>query len=252
MQKVLAGVFLLAAYCAAVAQTSVVAILPMVENQIRVGKMNVNLPPGSWRVLASDDFRTSGGDSQGRVERKYLVKVNEKNQLEAAVGINASASSSVVTSWNDAVCDRKDTLWIQELDGNFKYPACLLINHITPFWTSVPTNSFDRQIFDWYRANKVELPKTALFSTYRKYFSGDFIYASYWINPELLGFAPDTGTAWQNSNWHPGLIKDDPAKVKYVEDLKAWSKSIAASHRNSLIKGEPVGEKLAAFPVVKN
>jgi hypothetical protein len=95
------------------------------------------------------------------------------------------------------------------------------------------------------------LPKTALFLSYRKYFAGDYIVASYWVNPELVGFTADTGTSWSNSQWHPGLIKEDAEKVKYIESLKTWGKSIEASHRQSLMKGNPVGDRLAALPTRK-
>jgi hypothetical protein len=134
------------------AQLLHVAALPLVENQVQVGKMTINLPSGQWRVLQGSESRTNvtgGGPSQGGgVERKYLVRLNEKNQLEAAMFLGATKHSTIVSSWNDAVCQRKDTLWLQELDGNFNFPACLLINHAVPFWTEVPTNDLDRTIFD--------------------------------------------------------------------------------------------------------
>ncbi len=224
--------------------------LALVENQVQVGKMMINLPAGQWRVLNSSDARTAidNGSQGGQVERKYLIQLNEKNQFFAAIFLSATKYSTNVDRWNDSVCERKDTLWIQPLDGNFKFPACLLIGHVFGFWTSVPNNDFDRVMFDWYKQHKVELPKTALLSSYRKYFSGDFIVASYFINPELVGFAPDSGTTWGSSQWHAGVIKEDAAKVKYVEALKTWSQAIEPSHRNSLMKGTPIGGQLSALP----
>jgi hypothetical protein len=233
------------------AQIEHVKKLAAVENQTQVGKMSVALPSGEWRILNANEGRTqinSGQSQGGQIERKYLVRVNEKNQLVAAMFLAGTKYSSSVSSWSDAACQRKDTLFIQDLDGNFNFPACLLINHITGFWTNVPTDESDRFIFDWYRANKIELPKTAILLTYRKYFSGDYVVVNYFLNPELLGFSPDAGTTWSNSVWHPALIKDDPKKVKFIESLKIYGRTVAPIHRESLMKGRPSAEKLLPFP----
>jgi hypothetical protein len=233
------------------AQSEHVKALPSVTSMIKVGKMDVALPKGEWRVLHSGEIKTSitgGSSSGGAVERKFLVQLNDRNQLVATGFISATKYSSLVSSWSDSVCQRTDTLWVKQTDGNFNYPACLFINHAHPLWVNVPTNEFDKFIFDWFRHNKVDIPKTGLLTSYRKYFSGDFINVTYIINPELLGFAPDTATAWSNSQWHPGLIKEDVQKVKYIESLKQWAESIEVPNRASLMRGSPGVETLQLWP----
>ena len=225
--------------------------LQVVTNQIKVGKMTVALPMGEWRLLNTREGRTSnsnGSVAGSETETKYLVRVNEKNQFVAAMLIGAPKHSSMAVRWNDSVCERKDLLWVQQRDGNFNFPACFAINYLHSFWINVPNNDFDKLIFEWFRSGKVELPKTALLVGYRKYFSGDYINITYHINPELTGFAPDTGTTSGNSNWHPGLIKEDPEKVKYIDALKKWIEGIEPHHRASLLKGTPGVESLPSWP----
>jgi hypothetical protein len=152
------------------------------------------------------------------------------------------------TDWTDSVCNRTDMLWIKQTDGNFKFPACLFINHSHPVWTNVPNNEFDKTIFDWYRVNKIELPKTALAVGYRKYFSGDYVTVRFDINPELVGFSPDTGNSRASSQWHPDLIKEDAGKVRYVDALQKWAETMEIPYRNSLRSGSPGDNKLGLWP----
>jgi hypothetical protein len=231
-------------------QVEHVKTLPLVSGSIKVGKMDVALPKGEWRVLNSGETRTTlvGGSSGGAIERKFLVQINEKNQLIATAFFAATKYSTGVSGWNDAVCQRTDTLWVKQTDGNFNFPSCLFINHAHPYMVNVPNNDFDKLIFDWFRENKVDRPRTGLLASYRKYFGGDHIIATYVINPELFGFAPDTGNGWASSQWHPGLIKEDPQKVKYIESLKKWAESIEAPNRASVMKGAPGVESLPSWP----
>lgn len=248
MKSIFSALLWLVAFAPAFAQLAHVQALPVVSNNIKIGKMTVALPAGEWRVLNTREGRVTGGTSGAETETKYLIRINEKNQFVAAVWLNAPKFTSSVSSWNDAVCQRTDMLWIKQADGNFNFPACLFINHLKSFWTNVPNNEFDKLIFDWLRTNKVELPSVALAVGYRKYFTGDFVNATYQINPELMGFATDTGTAWANSQWHSGLIKEDTKKVQYVDSLKKWAESIEPAYRASLMKGAPGVESIASWP----
>ena len=232
-----------------VAQQSHVQALPSAVNPLQVGKMAVALPPGDWRVLNQREARvnmTSGPGSS--TETKYLIRVNEKNQWVGAISVAATKHSGVVTDWTDSVCNRTDMLWIKQTDGNFKFPACLFINHSHPVWTNVPNNEFDKTIFDWYRVNKIELPKTALAVGYRKYFSGDYVTVRFDINPELVGFSPDTGNSRASSQWHPDLIKEDAGKVRYVDALQKWAETMEIPYRNSLRSGSPGDNTLGLCP----
>ena len=248
MKRIFSALFGLTALSSAFAQLSHLQPLPIATNTIKICKMTVALPAGDWRILNTREGRVTGGSAGAETETKYLVRVNEKNQFVAAVSMTAPKFSTLSSSWTDSVCQRTDMLWIKQTDGNFNFPACLFINHLKSFWTNVPNNEFDKMIFDWYRNNKVEMPSVALNVGYRKYFAGDYINVAYQINPELMGFATDTGTAWANSQWHSGLIKDDAKKVQYVDSLKKWAESIEPAYRASLMKGAPGVESIASWP----
>ena len=250
MKRIISAILGFVTFVPAIAQLEHIQTLPSIPNNIKVGRMTVALPAGDWRILNTREGRVNvtGGSSGAETESKYLVRLNEKNQFVASIWLNATKFSTNASNWNDSVCLRTDMLWVKQTDGNFNFPACLFINHSMPFWSIVPSNDFDKLIFDWYRNNKVELPKSAIAVGYRKYFAGDYVLVTYVINPELLGFPVDSGSVWANSQWHAGLIKDDAAKVKYIDSLKKWAESIEPAHRASLMKGTSGVDSIPSWP----
>jgi hypothetical protein len=194
-----------------------------IAGQLQLGKRNFALPPGKWVVVASRDSQSKTDSTLNGAGNKtqYLVQRDADGRFVAATSIGASLNSMPVSSWNDATCDRKDTLYRDTLDGNFKFPACNLINHVTDFWAGdVPKAEFDKQIWNWYRDQKVAMPHTVILTTYVKYFAGDYVRASFWFNPEILGMVDAGKKPWGQSPWHPDLIKSDANRTRYIEQIK--------------------------------
>ncbi|MGH8804508.1 MAG: hypothetical protein ACREXN_07175 [Polaromonas sp.] len=223
----------------------------VVEGQLVLGKRTFALPPGRWVVVNSSETTTSlDNGTRGAISKaQYLVLTDADNKLIAAASIRSTLASTHVATWNDATCDRKDTLFRDALDGNFSFPACLLVNHITSFWNAgVPSNEYDKKIWSWYQEKKIALPKTAIASYYLKYYAGDFVQVRYWLNPEVVGIPADTATAWNQSQWHPDLIKSSPDRVRYIDAVKSWSNTLVSANRASLYDGRPNVPSLPALP----
>jgi hypothetical protein len=228
-----------------------VAERAVVSGTLAIGSKQFALPPGEWTVVAASQRpNTIGGvDKAGAVRFVYLVQLDPSNRLIAAMSINASvASTTGIDGWNDEPCKRTDTLYRDTLDGNFKYPACLLINHQTNFWQGgVPADAFGAKIWNWYRDNKVDLPSTVIVTAYSKYFAGDYVIERAWLNPDVAGIAPAPPASWNSSLWHPALIKNEPERLAYIEAVKTWSQTLVTSSRASLMKGKTAGP-LPALP----
>ena len=191
------------------------------------------------------------GGNGAKTKRQHLVLADSQNRLVAAADIDTTLFSTYVSAWSDATCDRKDTVFRDTLDGNFKFPACLLVNHITNFGSGgVPANEYDKVIWTWYRDNKVSLPKTVIFTTYVKYFAGDFVKIRYWLNPDLTGIPSDTASAWNQSPWHRDSIQANPLHSSYIQALQAWNKALVGANRESLYDGKPSISSLPALPTL--
>lgn len=223
----------------------------VVEGQLVLGKRSFALPPGKWTVVNSTENITTieGRQEGGRTKGQYLVLTDADNRFIAAANIRTTLGSTRVGSWNDTTCDRKDTLFRDTLDGSIKFPTCLLVNHTTNFWNAgVPSNEYDKKIWSWFQEKKIGLPKTAIVSTYVKFFAGDFVVARYWLNPEVAGIPADTGTAWNQSQWHPELIKSNPDHIRYIDAVKSWNNTLVSESRASLYDGKPTVASLPVLP----
>jgi hypothetical protein len=220
-----------------------------------IGRSTFALPPGEWKVVASG----SGGNvtnlgtqgSTAAVHQVQLVQLDASRNFVASIFLRVPLSSSSVTRWNDSLCDRKDTLHRDAFSGRFDFPECLLVNHFVPFWANAPSNEFDRKTFDWSQKNAVNLPKTALAATYRKYAAGDFVIVSIAVNPEMFGQEPTVKTAWAESEWHPLILKNDPKRVSFVENFKKWSYVMADNASATLANRKPKLDSLPSLEELK-
>jgi hypothetical protein len=222
-----------------------------VSGQLTLGKRSFALPPGDWIVVSSADAKVSfnNGASGSDTKRQYLVQVDDKNTLKAAMLLNTTLSSTGRIAWSDTTCDRKDTVYRDTLDGRIDLPACLLINHVTNFWGgSMPTNDFDKTIWNWYRENKVALPYNVISANYVKYFAGDFVRSIVWLNPEISGLVDKDKKAWADSPWHINYIKSDIQRTAYVEQIKTWSQAMAKNSKATLMDTKPIDPSLPILP----
>jgi hypothetical protein len=216
---------------------------------LNLAKRTFALPPGKWTVVNSDEYTANSGVNRtGRIKQQYLVQTDAENRFVAGANVRTTTSSASVTGWNDSSCDRTDTLVRDTFNSGFSFPACLFVNHLANFASGVPSNEYDKKIWVWLRETKVLLPKTAISTLYIKYFSGDFVSVRYSLNPEIGGIAPDTSTAWNQSQWHPELIKESAERLKYMDALKAWNAALVVSSNESLKDGKPQTIGLPTFP----
>ena len=225
----------------------------IVNGNLQIGRSTFALPPGEWKVVATALADTTVGGVPGGVGtgRVYMVQLDADGRFVASLFHLVPFNSRRVTSWNDSLCDRKDTLYRDAFSGNFTFPECLLINHLVPFWVTAPTPPFERKIWDWYQQNKVKLPNTALSASYKKYFAGDFVSVVIYVNPEVFGQDKALKTVWAESEWHPSAIKADPKRLAFVENFKKWSYVMADNARSTLMDRKPKSASLPSLDDLK-
>jgi hypothetical protein len=219
---------------------------------IALGKRSIALPPGKWTVIAESvaDARLDGvSRGGGGIKSQYLLQTDAQKNFVAGINVRTTLSSVAASSWTDTTCDKKDTLHRDTLDGNFKFPACFLINHFVGFWQGgAPENKYNLAIWNWFKTNEIKLPKTAIFAANSKHFAGDFMVMTVWLNPDIAGIKPDDKTVWNESGWHPGLINTSPEKIAYIQEVKKWGESLIQNTRSSVLDGSPKQASLPKLP----
>lgn len=255
MRKVLLGLCCLWLFATTSAAQAQVPEGTVIKGALQIGSRSFALPPGDWTVLASDDpaLTIDGVAKRGTYRRVYVAQIDPGNRFVAAILYRATTTSvGELNSWNAEPCKRTDTLYRDTLDGNFRFPACLMINHSTNFWHSQAQRSeFDSKILTWFESRKIELPYSVIDSGFAKYGSGDFVTAHIWMNPDVAGIDPGPRGTWQNSPWHPRLIAKDPQRVAYIEKVKAWDAVFVASLRDSFMGSKTAAIALPPLPGAK-
>lgn len=209
----------------------------VVRSQIQVGRATVPLPGGEWKVVAEHTGTTTvdGTLTGPRWRGVYMVQVDAQNRFAGSMYVRATTSPATnVSSWSDSTCNRTDTLFRDTLGATFTKPNCLLINHLASYQKAVPSQAFDRHVWDWLQREKVLLPRTALQIQTRLYRFGDFLLVNYTVNPELAGLDPGVESSWASSEWHPGKIKDDPKRLAFLEKVIAYARQAAAADEAAL------------------
>lgn len=224
-----------------------------VKGNLQIGRSTFALPPGEWQVLATALSKNTVDGVPSGADRAavYLVQQNADGTFVASLYHMVPLESNRVVSWNDSLCDRKDTLYRDAFSGSFKFPECLLISHYVGFWVTAPTSQFDRKIWDWYQQNKIKLPNTALSASYRKYFSGDYVSVVIYVNPEVFGQDKALKSDWAASEWSSSAIKEDPKRLAFVENFKKWSYVMAENAKSTLMDRKPKSASLPSLDDLK-
>jgi hypothetical protein len=254
MRKVLLGLCCLWS----VAMTPAEAQIPegtVIKGALQIGSRSFALPPGDWTVVAVSEgpVTMDGVDKRGTFSRVHVVQLDPGNHFVAAILYQTTTSSiGGVDSWTAEPCKRTDTLFRDTLDGNFKFPACLLVNHVTNFSNSQSWRSAsDAKVYAWLSNRKVELPYAVVSSQYTKYGPGDFVSALVWLNPEVAGLDPTPRSSWRDSPWQRDLLGKDPQRVAYIDKVKAWDSVFVASVRESFMGSRTASVALPPLPGTK-
>ena len=226
---------------------------PTVSSPLKLGRFVFALPPGEWQLIPVEGTAatTAGEGARRPVARILAVQIDPvARRLKAGAFFMATqVTSPNVTSWNGNACnDPPSPLHRDMLDGNFNFPACL----VTDYWivpASRPTGLVGPKLWDWLKANNIDLPGTLLWARYVKYQGGDFVWAVHYVNPEAFGLPPSLGRTRVTSEWNQATLKGDAERSAYLEQFSKWGYVMSASARATLVGGSAGESSLPSVPV---
>jgi hypothetical protein len=222
-----------------------------ISGRVEIARLQVPLPPGEWEFVQSRTGRASvdGMPSGAEWRSMYLVQTTPDGRFVASLWLQLPLTTSPSNNWTTTFCERKDTLYRDTLQGNSRVPDCLLVNHITRFWKTSPSDATDRFLWDWYRSRSIETPGTVLSAAIRLYRGGDYLSATFQLNPDLAGIPPAAEMDWTRSEWNPEQINKHPERQAFVEGFKSWALGMASAYRK-VLHGQDNGQvQVAALPL---
>lgn len=200
---------------------------------LTVGKRQIPLPPGEWKLDKVTEGRTRLQPPQStddaRTVRALLIR-EQDGEYDTRIQVFGSLASSRGQGWSDEPCKSDDVLYKNSFNSTYAYPECLLINFHLP--------DADNNI-----------GVTRLSSTYSKFMPGDFMIITYYVNPVLRGVMTSPATSRRNSEWHKDKIHLSKEKSEYLVRFKDWALATADVYRQ-VLSGDaaPTTGKITPLP----
>ncbi|MBC5768073.1 hypothetical protein [Ramlibacter albus] len=237
-----------------VAAQDLPAVGSKVQGKVAVGRNTLVFPPGTWDVVWTGDATTgiTGDGARSKVARLMAVQRDDAGQWRAMLyHASTLVTTAGIGNWNTTACERRNPLHM-DFSGNFKFPECTFVDFlITPRNRPPETDPVYRALWDWSQQNKVKLPVSYLRVWYARYQGGDYVQTQVSVNPEAMGMPPAVVTDRETSEWNAAVLKGDPRRLAYVEELKKWSAELAANARTTVGGGSPKSDSLPPLPQAK-
>jgi uncharacterized membrane protein len=215
---------LLAGLALVLAGSSLVATTPPVptfSGRIEIAGRHIPLPAGEWLLAGSahDSAGPAETRAYGAIETAVLFRL-AGNAVEDFIAIRANALP-VTGSWGPAPeCDRGDILFTSVFYRSAHENFCGFVNHVVNGSDEAASRAWIAAL-DLAAQNRWQLPATWLMAGFRIVDRHDMLDLRYHLNPELAGFARDSG-GWPASAWSARRIAGDEKRIAAAERLSRW------------------------------
>lgn len=207
------------------------------EADAAIGGYPVWQGEGKWRI---NDIvkRTSTG---GNIPFGDLLAFQTENkQLVMAMRTSATIGGTDRNMyWTDDPCKREDLLFKHGDSTSRAGFNCVTINHIVGYMSNPSGKAAEAVAL--IREQGGVTPSTIMRIEFSQTRGSQYYVLSLDINPEIVGFKPETATSWSTSPWNKLYAFNDPAKKKFIDELGAWA--LTMSQR----MGDVINQKSSAL-----
>lgn len=194
------------------------------ESDAAIGGYPVWQGEGKWRI--TDIVKRTSNGSVGIPFGDLLAFQTENKQLVMAMYTSATIGGTDRNMfWTDDPCKREDLLFKHGNSASRSGFNCVTINHIVGYMSNPSGKSAEAVALIHEQGGLV--PSTILRIDFRQTRGSQYYMMSLDINPEIVGFKPETGTSWGISPWNKLYAFNDPAKRKFIDDLGAWAVTLS-------------------------
>jgi hypothetical protein len=212
----------------AVATSVNVAGIPAVSQSF-TGSMpvfgrNVPLPPGSWTVIAN---RTMSVRNAGTVAATIGLAQAEGGRLKAVYDVTVNARAMPTGMPLGPACVMSDVLWSNVVTAvpNGSQDCAAVVFLRPALWRENPQQSGFQNMRGLDQLGLVA-PNIMVGLTIQERSRAWIMDALLMENPDLSGITPDMSTQRAQSAWTAYNYQSDPAKVRFVDHLKAEAQAL--------------------------
>jgi hypothetical protein len=193
---------------------------------------NIPLPPGSWTVIAA---RSNGAHEVGVTWSGIALMQRDAAGLRGVIEIGGAVHPLTNGRPTSFACASSDVLWndIRQAVPHGPQDCALIIFERPNLWRQ-GNNGLDYQIINQLDALGIQPPN--IFISAGIYEANTTSDLAFWLclNPDLEGIAPDMSTQRAQSAWTAFNYAHDPAKLRFIDKVKAELEPLRAALRKQL------------------
>lgn len=204
---------------------------------------------GKWRIYNLARRDSTGSGPTIPIGDLGLFQTENK-KFVAVMWISATLAEGN-TRWLGEPCKREDMLYKASIGKTMWEDNCVTINHISAYGSD--PKGPDAELYALFVEQGVSPPPTILQIKFtRNGTHGNFLNVTLSINPELMGFARETETAWGKNPWNKTMSFKDPAKKQFIDALGVWALQFAKQMDAALDKKPDAFASIPSWRAVLN
>jgi hypothetical protein len=208
---------------------------------------NIPLPPGSWTVIAA---RSVGAHAIGILWGGVALVQRDAAGLRAVIEIGGAVHPLTNGRPIGFTCGSSDVLWndIHQSVPHGPQDCALIMFERPAFWRE-QNYGIENQIINQLDALNIQPPNIFISAgIYEANVNTDLAVWLY-LNPDLEGIAPDMSTQRAQSAWTAFNYAHDPAKVRFIDKVKAELEPLREALRKQIETPAPFVPGTGLTPV---
>jgi len=178
------------------------------DGQMRVGARTLQLPAGSWTLVAKRQDHMSDRHGMNKETRSQTFTAYAMNasdaSMRAGVVLKMLLDSHPVTKWVDEPCQVKDPLYRDDFNSSYGQSQCLLIFKRKTHLTS-SGDAFYAQAKEWLRENNVANPGPVYEIQYFRFAANEYGWVRVFLPQSLVS---SESAVVDYAKQLPGNLKD--------------------------------------------
>lgn len=200
------------------------------SGNIDIGGVQVPLPSGDWVVtgIENSSINAVGNGIETNVGLAQII--DGKVRAYTSINYNQQALRSS-SGWKlpaERSCTRPEIHFAEIKRNQMLRKTCAYVNHIA-LYVSATSPKWWLDSVGFAKKNSIAMPLAVIQSGIVVSDRQNFVAVGYYFNPESVGFAPPSNTAWETSDWNALNITRDKEKQAFVQSIIAWTEKATAS-----------------------
>jgi hypothetical protein len=181
---------------------------------------SVPLPAGEWTAVRGNTYTTSSTNSK---MQEMVISNIENKKLNMSVYINAHVDGNSAR-WLDEPCKGEDFIYKNDYGMKLWDQRCTTLK--LGSYLQKSDNKVQQISRDFYAKEGIKHDYNNLQLTYTQYTrSGKYLVVQFYIFPSNYGFENPTADVLVTHPWYLSNYKNDPSKVKFVNELTTWAEN---------------------------